>query len=151
MLLNNGTYISAFPLHEGSYKQASNNGVAYDRRVCTLQFIHYYKDDKFDCRFNRFFFSFQHLFHLGENLVIILLQIDCSSNLIYNLDTAYCSFRVITSPVVWLQFLKNSKYFMKCQNKYFKICWTQIATIFLIEVKQKNPNNYIAQPLCFFM
>ncbi|XP_054290583.1 anoctamin-4-like [Macrosteles quadrilineatus] len=32
-LLNNGTYISAFPLHEGSHKHPSRNGFIYDRRL----------------------------------------------------------------------------------------------------------------------
>ncbi|XP_033610715.1 anoctamin-4 isoform X2 [Cryptotermes secundus] len=32
-LLNNGTYLAAFPLHEGSYRKDSRNGINLDRRL----------------------------------------------------------------------------------------------------------------------
>lgn len=32
-LLNDGTYQSCFPLHEGRYDRAHNNGTILDRRV----------------------------------------------------------------------------------------------------------------------
>ncbi|XP_039298885.1 anoctamin-4 isoform X1 [Nilaparvata lugens] len=36
-LLNNGTYITAFPLHEGSYNRDSPNGIVYDRKLLYLE------------------------------------------------------------------------------------------------------------------
>uniref|UniRef100_A0A0K8SKC7 Anoctamin n=2 Tax=Lygus hesperus TaxID=30085 RepID=A0A0K8SKC7_LYGHE len=36
-LLNNGTYLSAFPLHEGSYDRDAANGVRFDRRLLYLE------------------------------------------------------------------------------------------------------------------
>lgn len=35
-LLNNGTYLAAFPLHEGSYNKDKRNGINFDRRVISL-------------------------------------------------------------------------------------------------------------------
>lgn len=35
-LLNNGTYLAAFPLHEGSYSTDTQNGINLDRRVMLL-------------------------------------------------------------------------------------------------------------------
>jgi len=32
-LLNNGTYLAAFPLHEGSHNPDTKNGVSLDREV----------------------------------------------------------------------------------------------------------------------
>lgn len=32
-LLSNGTYLSVFPLHEGSYEHDAADGVVFDRRV----------------------------------------------------------------------------------------------------------------------
>ncbi|KAL1116216.1 hypothetical protein AAG570_005711 [Ranatra chinensis] len=36
-LLNNGTYISVFPLHEGGYDKASKTGFIYDRQLLYLE------------------------------------------------------------------------------------------------------------------